>query len=121
MARIAAVSVVFGALLGAVPAFILAVLPAQAQFGGFNNDSPPRPPASVPGFPSQPPPVQYPGQSYPSQQQQYAPPPQQAARPPQSNIQARPLAPPPGAASAPQQANVPRPLPGPPGSAPGPA
>jgi len=131
MARIAAVSVVFGALrgalrgavLGAVPAVILAVSPAQAQFGNFNNDSPPRPPASVPGFPTQPPPVQYPGQSYPGQQpqQQYAPPPpQQAARPPQSNIQARPLAPPPGAFSAPQQANVPRPLPGPPtGPAPG--
>jgi hypothetical protein len=123
MARIAAISVVFGALFGAVPAVILAATPAQAQFGNFNNDSPPRPPASVPGFPSQPPPVQYPGQSYPSQQpqQQYAPPPQQAARPPQSNIQARPLAPPPGAVSAPpQQANVPpRPLPGPPGAAPG--
>jgi hypothetical protein len=123
MARIAAVSVVIGALFAAVPAVILAVSPAQAQFGNFNSDSPPRPPANVPGFPSQPPPVQYPGQSYPSQQpqQQYAPPPpQQAARPPQSNIQARPLAPPPGAAAAPpQQANVPRPLPGPPGSAPG--
>jgi hypothetical protein len=124
MARIAAVSVVFGALrgalLGAVPAFILAVSPAQAQFGNFNNDSPPRPPASVPGFLSQPPPVQYSGQSYPIQQpQQYAPPPQQAARPPQSNIQARPLAPPPGATSAPpQQASVPRPLPGPAGSPP---
>ena len=123
MARIAAVLVVIGALFAAVPAVILAVSPAQAQFGGnvFNNDSPPRPPASVPGFPSQPPPVQYPGQSYPSQQpqQQYAPPPQQAARPPQSNIQARPLAPPPGATSAPpQQASVPRPLPGPAGSAP---
>jgi hypothetical protein len=120
MARIAAVSVMFGALLGAAPAFILAVSPAQAQFGNFNNDSPPRPPANVPGFPSQPPPVQYPGQSYPNPQPQYAPPPP-AARPPQSNIQARPLAPPPGAASAPpQQANVPpRPLPGPPGAAPG--
>jgi hypothetical protein len=119
MARIAAISVVFGALLGAVPAVIMAASPAQAQFGNFGNDSPPRPPANVPGFPSQPPPVGYPGQSYPSQQpqQQYAPPPQ-AARPPQSNIQARPLAPPPGATSAPQQANVPpRPLPGPPGPA----
>jgi hypothetical protein len=123
MTRIAAFLVVAGALL--------AVSPAQAQFGNvFNNDSPPRPPGNVPGFPSQPPPVQYPGQqqSYPSQQQyppqqqyspppQYQPPPQQASRPPQSNIQARPLAPPPGATSAPpppQQANAPaRPLPAP--------
>ncbi len=123
MTRIAAFLVVIGALF-AVPS-------AQAQFGNiFNNDSPPRPPGSVPGFPSQPPPVQYPGQqSYPSQQypsQQYSPPPQyqppqQASRPPQSNIQARPLAPPPGATSAPpQQANVPRPLPGAP-PPPGPA
>jgi hypothetical protein len=110
MARIAALLVVIGALLSAllaaVPAVILAASPAQAQFGGTYNDSPPRPPANVPGFPAQPPPVQYPGQ---------APPPQQAARPPQSNIQARPLAPPPGATSAPpQQASVPpRPLPGP--------
>jgi hypothetical protein len=118
MARIAAVSVVIGALLSAVPSLFLAATPAWAQFGG--SDSPPRPPGNIPGFPAQPPPVGYPGQqSYPSQQQ-YAPP-QQQARPPQSNIQARPLAPPPGAAAAPpQQASVPpRPLPGP-GSA-GPA
>ena len=128
MARIAAIWIGIGALLGAllaaVPAVILAVSPAQAQFPNiFNNDSPPRPPGSVPngGFPAQPPPVQYPGQSYPGQQpqQQYAPPPQQAARPPQSNIQARPLGPPPGATSAPpQQASVPRPPSGPAGSAP---
>jgi hypothetical protein len=128
MTRIAAFLVLTGALV--------AVSPAQAQFGNiFNNDSPPRPPGDVPGFPAQPPPVQYPGQqSYPSQQypaqQQYSPPPpqqyqpplpQQASRPPQSNIQARPLAPPPGATSAPppQQATVPpRPLPGPGGPAP---
>jgi hypothetical protein len=119
MARIAAVSVVIGALLAAVPSLFLAVTPAWAQFGG--SDSPPRPPGNIPGFPAQPPPVGYPGQqSYPPQQQ-YAPQPQQQARPPQSNIQARPLAPPPGAAAAPpQQASVPpRPLPGP-GSA-GPA
>jgi hypothetical protein len=119
MARIAAFLVVIGALLAGSP--------VQAQLGNiFNNDSPPRPPGNVPGFPAQPPPVQYPGQqSSPSQQpysppqQQYQPPPpQQAARPPQSNIQARPLAPPPGATSAPppppQQANAPqRPLPAP--------
>jgi hypothetical protein len=125
MARIAALLVAIGAFLAAVPIF--AASPAQAQFGGvFNNDSPPRPPGSVPGFPAQPPPVGYPGQSYPNQQQypaqqQYSPPPQyqqpappqQASRPPQSNIQARPLAPPPGATSAPppQQASAPLPAP----------
>jgi hypothetical protein len=122
MARIAALLVAIGAFVAAIP--ILAATPAQAQFGNiFNNDSPPRPPGSVPGFPAQPPPVNYPGQqSYPSQQpyspppqQQYQPPPQQASRPPQSNIQARPLAPPPGAVSAPppQQASVPPAVPAP--------
>jgi hypothetical protein len=124
MARIAAFSVVIGALLTALSAAIFAAMlgvsPAQAQFGNVYSDSPPRPPGSIPGFPSQPPPVQYPGQQsypgqqYPAQQQsppQYQPPPQQAARPPQSNIQARPLAPPPGATSAPppQQASAPQP------------
>ncbi|MGB6760226.1 MAG: hypothetical protein WBE82_20455, partial [Xanthobacteraceae bacterium] len=102
MARIAALLVTIGAFLAAIPIF--AAAPARAQFGGvFNNDSPPRPPGSVPGFPAQPPPVGYPGQSYPNQQQ-YSPPPQQpqqVSRPPQSNIQASPLAPPPGATSAP--------------------
>jgi hypothetical protein len=118
MARIAALLVTIGAFLAAIP--ISASAPARAQFGGvFNNDSPPRPPGSVPGFPAQPPPVGYPGQSYPNQQQ-YSPPPQQpqqVSRPPQSNIQARPLAPPPGATSAPPpaQASVP------PGSLPAPA
>ena len=124
MARIAALLVAIGAFLAAIPIF--AASPAQAQFGGFNNDSPPRPPGSVPGFPAQPPPVGYPGQSYPNQQQyppqqQYSPPPQyqqpapqqQVSHPPQSNIQARPLAPPPGATSAPppQQASAPLPAP----------
>ena len=125
MARIAALLVTIGAFLAAIP--ISASAPARAQFGGvFNNDSPPRPPGSVPGFPAQPPPVGYPGQSYPNQQQyppqqQYSPPPQyqqpapqqQVSRPPQSNIQARPLAPPPGATSAPppQQATAPLPAP----------
>ena len=124
MARIAALLVAIGAFLAAIPIF--AASPAQAQFGGFNNDSPPRPPGSVPGFPAQPPPVGYPGQSYPNQQQyppqqQYSPPPQyqqpapqqQVSHPPQSNIQARPLAPPPGATSAPppQQATAPLPAP----------
>ncbi len=120
MARIAALFVVIGALLAAVPVAILTASPAQAQFGNIFNDSPPRPPGSVPngGFPAQPPPVQYPGQQQPySPPQQYQPPPaQQAARPPQSNIQARPLAAPPGAVSAPppSQASAPaRPLPAP--------
>ena len=115
MARIAVLLVAIGAFLAAVPIF--AASPAQAQFGGvFNNDSPPRPPGSVPGFPAQPPPVGYPGQSSPPPQYQQPAPPQQVSRPPQSNIQARPLAPPPGATSAPppQQASVPpRPLPAP--------
>jgi hypothetical protein len=115
MARIAVLLVAIGAFLAAIPIF--AASPAQAQFGGvFNNDSPPRPPGSVPGFPAQPPPVGYPGQSSPSPQYQQPAPPQQVSRPPQSNIQARPLAPPPGATSAPppQQASVPpRPLPAP--------
>jgi hypothetical protein len=123
-ARIAALSVMIGVSFAAVP--MLSGSPALAQFGNiFNNDSPPRPPGSVPngGFPTQPPPVQYPGQASPGQQQQYSPPPQQqyqpqqAARPPQSNIQARPLAPPPGATSAPppppQQASVPGRVPAP--------
>ncbi|MGC1444102.1 MAG: DUF2155 domain-containing protein, partial [Xanthobacteraceae bacterium] len=99
MARIAVLLVAIGAFLAAVPIF--AASPAQAQFGGvFNNDSPPRPPGSVPGFPAQPPPVGYPGQSSPPPQYQQPAPPQQVSRPPQSNIQARPLAPPPGATSA---------------------
>jgi hypothetical protein len=123
MARIAALFVVIGALLVAIPVAILAASPAQAQFGNIFNDSPPRPPGSVPngGFPAQPPPVQYPGgqpQYSPPPQQQYQPPqqPQQTSRPP-SNIQAKPLAPPPGATSAPppSQASAPpqRPLPAP--------
>jgi hypothetical protein len=128
MARIGALFVVIGALLVAIavaipvaiPAAILAASPAQAQFGNIFNDSPPRPPGSVPngGFPAQPPPVQYPGQPYGQQQspppQQYQPP-QQASRPPNS-IQAKPLAPPPGATSAPppsQASAPPRPLPAP--------
>ncbi len=116
MVRIAALFVVIGGLLVAA----VAASPAWAQFGNVFGDSPPRPPGNVPngGFPAQPPPVQYPSQQYPGQQQspppQYQPPPQQGSRPPQSNIQARPLAAPPGATSAPppSQANV-RPLPAP--------
>jgi hypothetical protein len=114
MVRIGAVFVVIGALLPAIFVIMLAVPPAQAQFGNVFGDSPPRPPGSVPngGFPAQPPPVAYPGQQYPGQQQ-YSPPPQyqppQQASRPQNNIQAKPLAPPPGATSAPppSQASVP--------------
>jgi hypothetical protein len=111
MPRTAAVLLVIGAMLAAVP--------AAAQFGGVFSDSPPRPPADVPngGFPPQPPPVQYPAQQqyqpqpYPPQQQppQYrAPPPQypaqQVSRPP-SGIQAQPLPPPPGVSVAPPPVN----------------
>jgi hypothetical protein len=99
MVRIAALLVVIGATLAAWP--------VEAQFGNIFNDSPPRPPADVPngGFPAQPPPVQYPGQSpapqqYPTPQQYPAP----MARAP-SGIQAQPLPPPPGASLAPAPAN----------------
>jgi hypothetical protein len=112
MARIAALFFVIGATL--------ATGPVAAQFGGTFGDSPPRPPADVPGglFPAQPPPVQYPGQ-YPAQQQypgqQQYPRPQQ--NPPQSTtrappgIQSQPLPPPAGAALAPVPQN--RAAPGP--------
>jgi hypothetical protein len=101
MTRIAALLVVIGATLAAAP--------AVAQFGSVFGE-PPRPPADVPsgGFPAQPPPVQYPGQSstpqqYPSQQYPRPPqgvPPQNAARAP-SGIQSQPLPPPAGASLAP--------------------
>jgi len=92
MVRIAALLVVIGATFAAGQ--------AEAQFGNIFGPTPPRPPADVPNgpFPSQPPPVQYPGQ-YPPQQQ-YPPPPNPAARSP-SGIQAQPLPPPPGASIAP--------------------
>jgi hypothetical protein len=118
MARIAALLVVIGATLAAGP--------VAAQFGGTFGDSPPRPPADVPGgpFPPQPPPVQYPGQSpaqqqYPAQQSprpQQNPPPQNATRGP-AGIQSQPLLPPAGAsvAPAPQNRAVPAPaVPAPP-------
>jgi hypothetical protein len=71
----------------------LAATTAVAQLGAIFGDSPPRPPADVPGgtFPPQPPPVQFPAQS---------PPPMTPGAPP-SSIQAQPLPPPPGAAMAP--------------------
>jgi hypothetical protein len=92
MARIAALLVVIGAVLAAGQ--------AEAQFGNPYGNAPPRPPADVPNgpFPTQPPPVQYPGQ-YPSQQQ-YPAPANPAARPP-SGIRAQPLPAPPGASIAP--------------------
>jgi hypothetical protein len=106
MARIAALSVVIGATLAAGP--------VAAQFGGTFGDSPPRPPADVPGgpFPPQPPPVQYPGQN-PAQQQfpgqqnprsQQNPPPPSAPRGP-AGIQSQPLPPPAGASLAPAPQN----------------
>jgi hypothetical protein len=113
MARIAALFFVLGATLAAGP--------VVAQFGGTYGDSPPRPPADVPGgaFPPQPPPVQYPGQYQPPQQYpgQYPPsqqypaqqsrpqpnaPPQGITRAP-TGIQSQPLAPPAGASAAPAQ------------------
>ncbi len=97
MVRIAALLVVIGVALAAVP--------VQAQFGNFNNNPPPRPPADIPngGFPSQPPPVQYPGQSQGSQQ---APAPQYPAARQPSGIQAQPLPPPSGASVAPPRQNT---------------
>src|SRR5579872_7477998 len=121
MFRTAALLVVIGGLL--------AVEPAQAQFGGVFGNSPPRPPADVPnGFPPQPPPVGYPGQnqaapypgqaypsqSYPSQPYPGQPYPEQRAnqgqypnQPPAaparqpSAVQSQPLAPPPRISAAP--------------------
>ncbi len=111
MARIAALLVVIGATLAAGP--------VAAQFGGGFDDSPPRPPADVPGgpFPPQPPPVQYPGQApaqqqYPAQQYprpQQAPPPQGARAP--AGIQSQPLPPPAGASLAPAPQNRTAPAP----------
>jgi hypothetical protein len=115
MTRIAALLVVIGATLAAGPAI--------AQFGSVFGE-PPRPPADVPGggFPAQPPPVQYPGQSqtpqqYPSQQYPRPPQsspqnaaPQNAARAP-SGIQSQPLPPPAGASIAPAPQNRAAPAP----------
>jgi hypothetical protein len=107
----------------------LAVAPAAAQFGGYDN-APPRPPADVPnGFPTQPPPVGYPGQFQQPNQGQYQPPPPQPYPPryQPSGIQAQPLPPPPGAGAPPsqpppQRARItpqqPNPAPGQPASAP---
>jgi hypothetical protein len=75
---------------------------AQSIFG----ESPPRPPADIPGgtFPPQPPPVQYPGQ-YPAQSPYPA---QPATQPPSGGIEAQPLPPPQGVPAGP----IARPEPG---------
>jgi len=87
-------SAVLLALIGGT----LAAGTAQAQMEPlFGGDSPPRPPADIPGeaFPPQPPPVHYPGP---------APLPAPAPAPPPSAIQVQPLPPPPGAVMAPASA-----------------
>jgi hypothetical protein len=90
MIRIAALCILIGASFAAGP--------ANAQFGNVFGNEPPRPPGSVPnGFPPQPPPVQYPGQS----QQQY---PSQQQSPPPSGIQRQALPPPSGARGTPAPA-----------------
>jgi hypothetical protein len=94
MVRIAALLLLIGGTLAAVP--------AAAQFGNIFGDAPPRPPADIPNgpFPQQPPPVQYPGQAprgYPGQPAPgYYPPP-----PPPGTVETQPLPPPPGASIAP--------------------
>jgi hypothetical protein len=104
MVRIAALVVVIGGTLAAVP--------AAAQFGNIFGDSPPpRPPADIPNgpFPPQPPPVQYPAPAspYPAPAQAPGSPypaaalPQGSPPPASSAIQAEPLPPPPGVAVAP--------------------
>jgi hypothetical protein len=92
MIRIAALVVVVGVTLAAVP--------AAAQFGNiFGNAPPPRPPADIPNgpFPPQPPPPN----PAPASAAPYPAFPQGSAPPPQSGIQAEPLPPPPGVAVAP--------------------
>jgi hypothetical protein len=86
-------SILCRAVLLATLGGALLAAPAEAQLFG---DSPPRPPADVPGgaFPPQPPPVHYPGP---------APLPAPSPAPP-STIQAVPLPPPPGATMAPAAA-----------------
>jgi hypothetical protein len=85
------------AMLAVLLGLTFAVGEAQAQLGAIFGDSPPRPPANVPGgnFPPQPPPVQYRGQST------LPPPSSSPSLTQQSTIQAQPLPPPPGAAAAP--------------------
>jgi hypothetical protein len=100
MLRIIALLIVIGGSLGAGM--------ARAQFGNFFGDSPPRPPADVPGG-GQPSSPDYPGQAPPSYPANPAPGPQaypgQAApaypappRPPSPAVEEQALPPPPGAA-----------------------
>jgi hypothetical protein len=107
--------------------------PALAQFGnlfGGGGEPPPRPPADIPnGFPQQPPPPQYPGQTqqypdqgqqqYPDQSQQQDPDQNQPGYPgqappgyPGQSPAAYPAAPPPSSAPAIEA----QPLPPPPGA-----
>jgi hypothetical protein len=83
------------AVLMAVLCGMLAAGAAKAQLGAIFGDSPPRPPGDIPNsaFPTQPPPVHYPGP---------APLPAPSPAPPPSGIEAQPLPPPPGATMAPQ-------------------
>src|SRR6202453_2444894 len=84
---------VFFALIGGTLAAGTAQARDQVRLAWIYDDPAPRPPADIPGgaFPSQPPPVHYPGP---------APLPAPSPAPP-SAIQTQPLAPPPGAAIAP--------------------
>jgi len=107
----------FNTALIAATAGLACMSAASAQFGSiFGNQSPPRPPGSVPGAPVQQqyPQQQYPQQGYPQQQypQQY--PPAQMAPPPggggrgNAAVRSEPLPPPSG---GPQQQQQQPPLP----------
>jgi len=83
-------------------AALLAVAPANAQFGSIFSDPPPRPPASVPRGGTQP--MIFPGRDEPPVEPQ--PPPMNlppASRPGARGIQSQPLPPPPGGAAAPAE------------------
>jgi hypothetical protein len=104
MIRLAALFIVIGVILAAGP--------AAAQFGNIFGNTPPLPPADVPGgsFPPQPSARDYPEQAqpvYPSQTPQTYPgqaaPAYSAAPAPSSAVQSQPLPPPPGATEAPIQ------------------
>jgi hypothetical protein len=106
MSRLIRITVTLPAL-----AALGATLASGAALAQTYGNSPPRPPADVPGsaFPPQPPPVDYPSQ-YPSADNpgQYQPPPtyqRPYGAPPPSGIQAQPLPPPPGAKVAPPAAS----------------